>query len=91
MKYESLAPDLQAWLKTSIEQGHSADALEQSLRASGYQRGFARDAVRVAREKHAPRAVAPALPPPAVVTADGPQPATPGPCLLYTSDAADEL
>ena len=80
MKFESLAPDLQQWLKTSIEQGHSAEALEQSLRTSGYQKSFARDAVRAAREKHAPRPVVP-VPPAArpAVTADGPQPATAGP------------
>jgi len=80
MKFESLAPDLQQWLKTSIEQGHTAEALEQSLRTSGYQKSFARDAVRAARDKHAPR---PVVPVPAAarpaVTADGPQPATAGP------------
>ena len=89
MKFESLAPDLQQWLKSSIEQGHSAESLEQSLRASGYQRGFARDAVRIAREKHAPRAVAPvpvAAPTPRpVVKADGPRPATPGPERTQTT------
>ena len=85
MKYESLAPDLQQWLKTSIEQGHSTEALEQSLRTSGYQRGFARDAVKAAREKHAPKAVAPVAAPRPAVTADGPRPATPGPDMPQTT------
>ncbi|GMV60740.1 2-oxoglutarate-dependent dioxygenase [Betaproteobacteria bacterium PRO7] len=54
MQFESLAADLQNWLKTSIEQGHGRDALVQSMRAAGYQRNFAREAVEVALAKFAP-------------------------------------
>lgn len=58
MQFESLAADLQNWLRTSIEQGHSHDALVQSMRAAGYQRNFAREAVEAALAKFAPAAAA---------------------------------
>ncbi|MCX8113623.1 MAG: 2OG-Fe(II) oxygenase [Burkholderiaceae bacterium] len=58
MQFESLAADLQTWLKTSIEQGHGRDALVQSMRAAGYQRNFARDAVDAALAKFAPAGAA---------------------------------
>lgn len=58
MQFESLAADLRDWLKTSIEQGHGRAALVQSLRAAGYQRDFAREAVDVALAKFAPDAAA---------------------------------
>jgi prolyl 4-hydroxylase len=46
MQYDTLAPDLKAWLKDSIvDRGCSRDVVLQSLRAAGYQRKFARDAV----------------------------------------------
>jgi len=45
MRFSSLASDLQAWLKQSIEQGCSPDAIEHSMRASGYQSEFAHRAV----------------------------------------------
>jgi prolyl 4-hydroxylase len=46
MQYETLAPELKAWLKDSIvDRGCSRDVVLQSLRAAGYQRKFARDAV----------------------------------------------
>ena len=54
MQFESLAADLQTWLKTSIEQGHGREALVQSMRAAGYQRNFAREAVEAALAKFAP-------------------------------------
>jgi prolyl 4-hydroxylase len=54
MQYESLAPDLKSWLKSSIDQGFDRDSLEKSLRASGYQPKFARRAVELAFDKHAP-------------------------------------
>ncbi len=60
MQFESLAADLQRWLKSSIEQGHGRDALVQSMRAAGYQRNFAREAVALALAKFAPAAAAPA-------------------------------
>lgn len=58
MQFESLAADLQNWLKTSIEQGHGRDALVQSMRAAGYQRNFAREAVEVALAKFVPAGAA---------------------------------
>lgn len=58
MQFESLAADLQNWLKTSIERGHGRDALVQSMRAAGYQRNFAREAVEVALAKLAPAGAA---------------------------------
>jgi len=48
MRFSSLASDLQTWLRQSIEQGCSADAIEQSMRASGYQGEFAHRAVTAA-------------------------------------------
>lgn len=54
MRFESLSTELQNWLKTSIEQGHGRDALVQSMRAAGYQRNFAREAVEVALARFAP-------------------------------------
>lgn len=54
MQFESLAADLQQWLKTSIEQGHGREALVQSLRAAGYQPNVAREAVELALAKFAP-------------------------------------
>ena len=48
MRFSSLAFDLQAWLKQSIEQGCSPDAIEHSMRASGYQSEFAHRAVAAA-------------------------------------------
>lgn len=52
MRYESLAPDLKAWLKDNIERGFQPDALVQSLRAAGYQPKFARQAVELAFAKN---------------------------------------
>jgi len=52
MQYESLAPDLKAWLAQSIAQGFGREALEQSMRASGYANKFARRAVELALAKH---------------------------------------
>jgi prolyl 4-hydroxylase len=54
MQYESLAPELKTWLKSSIDQGFDRDALEKSLRASGYQPKFARRAIELAFDKHSP-------------------------------------
>ncbi|MFN3565267.1 MAG: 2OG-Fe(II) oxygenase [Burkholderiaceae bacterium] len=54
MQFENLAADLQKWLATSIEQGHGREALVQSMRAAGYQRNFAREAVEAALAKFAP-------------------------------------
>jgi prolyl 4-hydroxylase len=54
MQYESLAPDLKSWLKSSIDQGFDRDSLEKSMRASGYQPKFARRAIELAFTQHAP-------------------------------------
>jgi len=48
MQFESLNPDLKAWLKTSVEGGHGRDALIQSMRTAGYQAGFAQQAAEAA-------------------------------------------
>jgi prolyl 4-hydroxylase len=45
MRFSSLGSDLQGWLKQSIEQGCSPDAIEQAMRTSGYQGEFAHRAV----------------------------------------------
>ncbi|MCS6944759.1 MAG: 2OG-Fe(II) oxygenase [Sutterellaceae bacterium] len=58
MKFESLAADLQAWLKDSIGRGCTFEMMEQSLRAAGYQPGFARQAVELAFTRLAPQAAA---------------------------------
>jgi prolyl 4-hydroxylase len=56
MRFSSLAAELQSWLKQSIEQGCSPDALEHSMRASGYQGEFAHRAVAAAfKEIEPPR------------------------------------
>jgi len=54
MRFSSLTTDLQAWLKQSISQGCSADAIEQSMLRSGYQVEFARRAVAAAFKELAP-------------------------------------
>ncbi|MBV8210511.1 MAG: 2OG-Fe(II) oxygenase [Burkholderiaceae bacterium] len=51
MKFSSLASDLQVWLKQSFEQGFAVEAIEQSMRASGYQLDFARRAVAAAAQE----------------------------------------
>lgn len=69
MRFSSLASDLQGWLKQSIEQGCSPDALEQAMRTSGYQSEFAHRAVEAAfkqidplpRARHPTDAAVPAV------------------------------
>jgi prolyl 4-hydroxylase len=48
MRFSSLASDLQGWLKQSIEQGCSPDAIERAMRTRGYQTEFAHRAVAAA-------------------------------------------
>jgi prolyl 4-hydroxylase len=48
MRFSSLASELQGWLKQSIEQGCSPDAIEGAMRTSGYQSEFAQRAVAAA-------------------------------------------
>ena len=59
MRFSSLAAELQSWLKQSIEQGCSPDALEHSMRASGYQSEFAHRAVAAAFKQIEPERRAP--------------------------------
>jgi len=61
MRFAALASDLQAWLRQCVAQGLSRDAIEQSLRATGYQSQFARRAAVAAFEAlagHKPAAAA---------------------------------
>ena len=80
MQYESLAPDLKSWLKSSIDQGFDRESLEKSLRASGYQPKFARRAVELAFGRHATeRQAAPVQavsPAPSPAAASGAPPST---------------
>lgn len=59
MHYDSLAPDLKAWLQDNVARGCEREQLLQSLRAAGYQPKFAREAVALALA-HRPPAPAPA-------------------------------
>lgn len=68
MRFSSLASDLQSWLKQSIEQGCSPDAIEQAMRTRGYQTEFAHRAVAAAFKQIDP-------PQRAQVAADSPVPA----------------
>jgi len=54
MRFSSLTTELQGWLRQSISQGCSADAIEQSMVRSGYQGEFARRAVAAAFKELAP-------------------------------------
>lgn len=60
MRFSSLASDLQDWLRQSIAQGCSPEAIEQSMRASGYQAEFARRVVETAFKELGRSAAAPA-------------------------------
>jgi prolyl 4-hydroxylase len=72
MRFSSLASELQTWLKQSIEQGCSPDAIEQSMRTSGYQAEFAHRAMAAAFKELGPRQTASA---PAASGAGGNEPA----------------
>ena len=54
MRYESLAPELKAWLKQSVEQGCDPRAIEQAMCAAGHPKKFARRAVQLACEQFGP-------------------------------------
>jgi len=56
MRFSSLAPDLQTWLKQSLEQGCSPGAIEHSMRTSGYQGEYARLALAAALKEFGPPA-----------------------------------
>jgi prolyl 4-hydroxylase len=72
MQFSSLADELQAWFRQSTAAGHSRESLEQSLRASGYERKFARRAVAAAFDALCPAQAVTAAHP---GTATGPDPA----------------
>ena len=54
MRFSSLAPDLQTWLKQSLEQGCAPGAIEESMRTSGYQNEYARLALAAALKELGP-------------------------------------
>jgi len=54
VKFDSIAADLRSWLQESVERGCARDAMEQSLRAAGYQPKFSSEAVHSAFAKFAP-------------------------------------
>jgi prolyl 4-hydroxylase len=58
MRFDSLKADLRRWLQSSIEAGHGGEALQQALLASGYDAGFARQAVEAALAQLRPKAPA---------------------------------
>lgn len=84
MRLENLAPELKAWLQKSFEGGNTPEALEQSMRAAGYQPQFAQAAVKAAFERFAPgnpaiEAAAVAVAPGAAAAAAGvAEPGSPG-------------
>jgi prolyl 4-hydroxylase len=53
MQFDSLAADLKSWLKESIDRGCTAEVIEQSMRAAGYQPKFARRAIGLAFGRYA--------------------------------------
>ncbi len=59
MQFESLHGKLKTWLQTSVEAGHGRDALVDSMRKSGYQPEFARQAVELALARFTAPAAAP--------------------------------
>ncbi len=58
MRFDSLNADLKRWLQASIEAGHEGEALQQALRAAGYDSGFATEAVGAALARLRPAAAA---------------------------------
>ena len=58
MRFDSLNADLRRWLQTSIDAGHDGEALQQAMRAAGYDGGFARQAVELAIARLRPAAAA---------------------------------
>jgi prolyl 4-hydroxylase len=62
MRFDSLNADLRRWLQTSIEAGHDGAALQEAMRAAGYDGGFARQAVEMAMARVRTAVAAPAQP-----------------------------
>ena len=62
MRFDSLNADLRRWLQTSIEAGHDGEALQEAMRAAGYDGGFARQAVELAIARVRTAVTAPAQP-----------------------------
>jgi len=68
VKFDSLAPDLQAWFRDAVKRGTSPDAAVKSLISAGYQERYARDAAEAAyKSLPIPPPPPPVLPPPAAV------------------------
>jgi prolyl 4-hydroxylase len=64
MQFDSLNADLRKWLQTSLEAGHDREVLQQAMRNTGYDAGFARLAVEAALARLRPQsAVLPAAEP----------------------------
>jgi prolyl 4-hydroxylase len=98
MRFAALATDLQAWLRQCVAKGFSRDAIEQSLRATGYQREFARRAAAAAFEAlggHKPAIAAsvpaPAAPPMGDAPADRDLPAPHGTSSQILAAAANSI
>ncbi len=89
MQYESLAPDLRAWLKDNIDRGFARESLEQSLRAAGYQPKFAREAIELAFEREGQRAPQPVPAPSPAAVAAGDQPLSSSEIIAATDNVLD--
>lgn len=79
MKFDSLAPDLQSWLRDTVKRGSTRDATLKSLLAAGYQEKYARGAVDAAFK---------ALPVPAPVPQPAPAPAVQAQPVAVAEQAA---
>ncbi len=77
MKFDSLAPDLQTWLRDTVKRGSTRDATLKSLLAAGYQQKYARDVVEAAfKAVPAPAPVPQPVPAPTPAVAAQPVAAT---------------
>jgi prolyl 4-hydroxylase len=66
LKFESLPPDLQTWLRDMVRRGSTAEATVKALRSAGYQERYAQDAAAAAfRAVPKPPPPPPVQPPPA--------------------------
>jgi prolyl 4-hydroxylase len=89
MKFASLAPDLQNWFRDAVRRGTAREQALQSLLASGYQEGYARQAIEAAY-KALPRPPAPAPVVPAAQPAQfAAQPPTTVPAAAAPAGASD--
>lgn len=58
MRFDALQADLRQWLQTSVNAGHDGEALQQAMRAAGYDGDFASEAVAAALARLRPGALA---------------------------------